>query len=104
MDLTSILIAPVVSEKTSLNQEKGKYTFRVHSGANKVQVAQAVQSAYGVEVEAVNMLPIRSKKRMVGRGKYRTKRPASKRAIVTLAKKQSIDFNQFTSPKSKKSN
>lgn len=101
MQLTSVLLAPVVTEKSAHQQGQGKYTFRVHSDANKIQVAQAVEAAYGVQISAVNILPVRKKQRMVGRGKFRTKRPASKRAIVTTVKKQSIDFNQFKSTKSK---
>lgn len=101
MELTSILIAPVVTEKSALQQSQGKYTFRVRSGANKIQVTQAVESAYGVKVSTINVMPVRKKERAVGRGKLRTKRPASRRAIVTLAKNQTLDFNQFKTPKTK---
>jgi large subunit ribosomal protein L23 len=99
MQLTNVLIAPVVTEKSSQAQSGGKYTFRVHSDATKVEVAQAVNKAYGVEVVSVNVIPVRKKERLVGRGRTITKRPASKKVIVTVKAKQSIDFNKVKSSK-----
>ncbi len=99
MDLTNILLQPVVTEKSSMNQEMGKYTFRVHSDANKIQVEKAVEKAYGVNVTSVRIQKIQRKERLVGRGKTRTKRPASKRAIVTLKAKQTLDFNKVKTSK-----
>ena len=95
MLLTHVIKAPVITEKTSEAQVGGKYTFRVHSKATKVDVQNAVQQAYGVEVIAVNMLKTRKKERRVGRSRFITKRPASKKAIVTLKSGQSIDFNKL---------
>ena len=95
----NILIAPVVSEKSISAQTGRKYTFRVHPAANKIEVAKAVEKFYGVKVDGVNILPIRRKFRLVGRGNERTKRSASKRAIVTLKEKQTIDFNKVKTSK-----
>ena len=99
MQLTDVLIAPVVTEKSSLAQQKGKYTFRVRPTASKVEVAQAVHKAYGVDVVAVNVVPVRKKERLVGRGRTITKRPSAKKVIVTVKAKQSIDFNKVKSSK-----
>ena len=99
MLLTQILLSPVITEKTSLAQEQRKYAFRVHAWANKIQVAQAVESAYGVKVDSVNLILVKPKHRLVGRGRTVTKRQASKRAIVTLQPNQTLDFNKVKAPK-----
>lgn len=99
MQLTNVLIAPVVTEKSSSAQTKSKYTFRVKAGATKIEIAKAVTKAYGVDVMSVNVIPIRKKERLVGRGRTITKRPASKKAIVTVKAKQNIDFNKLKTSK-----
>lgn len=99
METSNVLIAPVVTEKSSTAQGKGKYTFRVNSQATKVDVIKAVKKAYGVDATAVNIIPVRQKSRLAGRGRHITKRPASKKAVVTLKAKQSIDFNKLKTGK-----
>ncbi|MBN2307277.1 50S ribosomal protein L23 [Candidatus Peregrinibacteria bacterium] len=99
MQQTDILIAPVVTEKSTNAQSKRKYTFRVNMAATKVEISQAVSKAYGVDVTAVNIMPIRKKERLVGRGRSITKRPASKRAIISIKAKQNIDFNKLKTSK-----
>jgi large subunit ribosomal protein L23 len=99
MQLTNVLIAPVVTEKSSHAQSKSKYTFRVSAGATKIEIAKAVSKAYGVDVTAVNIMPVRKKERLVGRGRVMTKRPTSKKAIVTIKAKQNIDFNKLKTSK-----
>jgi len=99
MQLTNVLLAPVVTEKSSNAQTNHKYTFRVNADANKVEIAKAVNKVYGVDVTSVNIILVRRKERLVGRGKVMTKRPASKRAIVTIKAKQNIDFNKLKTSK-----
>ncbi len=95
MELTTVLIAPVITEKSSMAQSQGKYTFRVHSRATKVDVQKAVETAYGVTVDSVNIIKTLKKVRLVGRGREITKRPASKKAVVTVKSGQTIDFNKL---------
>jgi len=99
MQLTNVLKAPIVTEKSSKAQGARKYTFRVASAATKTEVAKAIAKAYGVEVTSVNIIPVRKKQRIVGRGKTITKRRTSKKAIVTVKAKQSIDFNKLKTSK-----
>ena len=99
MQLTNVLIAPVITEKSSDAQSKLKYTFRVNDDATKVEIAKAIEKVYGVSVRSVNIIPVRKKARLVGRGRIITKRPTSKKAIVTLKAKQSIDFNKLKTSK-----
>lgn len=95
MELTNVLISPLVTEKSTGAQALQKYTFMVHLNANKVEVRNAVEKAYGVKVKNVNIIPVLKKTRMAGRGRTITKRHNGKKAIVTLAPKQSIDFNKI---------
>lgn len=95
MELANVLQSPVVTEKSSSAQANQKYVFMVHSAANKILIKQAVEKAYGVKVKGVNIIPVLRKARTVGRGRQITKRLAGKKAIVTLAPKQTIDFNKI---------
>lgn len=84
-DPRDIIIAPVVSEKSYDLIESGVYTFQVHTSASKPEIRDAVEAIWGVEVKKVNTLNrIGKKKRTRGTNRVGTK-PATKRAIVTLA-------------------
>ena len=67
----------------------------VHLNANKVEVRNAIEKAYGVRVKSINIIPVLKKVRQAGRGRTITKRHTGKKAIVTLGPKQSIDFNKI---------
>lgn len=82
MNLSDVLIKPVITEKSTAITEDNKYVFKVHKDANKVLVKDAVKKIFGVEPERVNMQVNRGKKR---RNKYTVGyRPSWKKAIVTL--------------------
>lgn len=90
-----ILVKPLITEKmTDLATKRGQYGFVVNRKANKLEVKKAVEEMYGVDVESVNTMIIPGKKRsrntktkfIVGRTS------AVKKAIVTLAEGQAIDF------------
>ena len=93
VQITSVLIAPVVTEKTVA--VSGKYTFSVHLGATKKEVAQAVTYFYGVKVLKVNVTNLPSKKRIIARGKTVRKRSKIKKATVVLEEGKKLDFNAF---------
>ncbi|MFK7920038.1 MAG: 50S ribosomal protein L23 [Ilumatobacter sp.] len=84
-DPRDIIIAPIVSEKSYELIETGVYTFQVHTSASKPEIRDAVESIWGVEVSKVNTLNRPGKKKRTrGTNRVGTK-PATKRAIVTLA-------------------
>lgn len=83
-----ILVKPLVTEKAAHLAEANKYAFIVKLGANKILVAKEVAAIYGVKVEGVNLIRMKGKK--VSRGKIRGQRSDFKKAIVTLAKGQTI--------------
>lgn len=84
-DPRDIIIAPIVSEKSYALIETGVYTFQVHTSASKPEIRDAIESIWGVEVSKVNTLNRPGKKKRT-RGTNRVgSKPATKRAIVTLA-------------------
>ena len=85
-----IIIAPVVTEKSAGNAEKGIYTFKVVKTATKTQIKNTIEKAFGVKVEKINTLNTKAKDRRVGR--YTGKTKTYKKAIVTFAEGQSIDL------------
>jgi large subunit ribosomal protein L23 len=83
-----ILIAPVVSEKSYSLITDRKYTFRVHPGAHKTQIRQAVEQLFDVHVTAVNVSKVQSKPKR--RGMIRGRRPGWKKAIVQVREGETI--------------
>ncbi len=83
-----VLKRPIVTEKTSLLGEQNRYAFEVDRRANKMQVKEAVEKAFNVNVIAVNVMNVRGKQRRLGRIQGHT--PGWRKAIVTLAAGQSI--------------
>ncbi len=89
--LYDILLAPHVTEKTSLAmQNANQYTFRVRRDARKPDVKAAVEMLFGVKVTEVQVVNEPGKKRRFGRIQGRTS--DSKKAYVRLAAGQSIDY------------
>jgi large subunit ribosomal protein L23 len=85
-----VLKNPIVTEKTTLQGEEGRYTFEVHPSANKHQVKEAVEKIFDVQVVAVNIITVPGKRRRYGRH-LSTPHPW-KKATVKLAQGQSIGF------------
>ena len=93
LDAYSTIIRPVVSEKSTVLGEQGKYVFEVAPGANKIQIKQAVEQAFAnkkVQVAAVNILRVVGKTRRRGRSIGMTR--SWKKAVVTLKPGQRLDL------------
>ena len=90
----SVLKKPLVTEKVSALNEKGKYGFIVDADANKVEIKNAVEKQYGANVEKVNTMNVmgKLKTRYTKAGVLAGRRPNYKKAIVTLAEGEVIDF------------
>jgi large subunit ribosomal protein L23 len=82
-DAYTIIIRPLVTEKTIGLTATSKYTFQVDPNANKIEIEQAIQQIFNVKVEKVNTLRVRGKTRRMGRFPEGRK-PNWKKAIVTL--------------------
>jgi large subunit ribosomal protein L23 len=88
---SEVIEAPLITEKGTLVNELGNQVlFRVRPTANKVEIAKAVESFFKVKVVKVHTVRILGKKRRVGR--VVGQRPTWKKAYVTLAEGQRIDF------------
>jgi large subunit ribosomal protein L23 len=92
-----IILRPVVSEKSIDESGRGKYTFAVHDRANKLQIKSAIEELYrkeGVTVVAVNVLTTKAKEKRRGtrRGRIVGRTTPWRKAIVTLAPGQKIEF------------
>lgn len=92
MDARSVLIRPVVSEKSYDLIEGNVYTFVVHNDANKTQIRQAVEEVFGVRVVKVNTLNRKGKRVRSRRTGTFSTRPTTKRAIVTVHADDTIDL------------
>ncbi len=82
MELQEVLVKPLITEKSTLLQEVGKYVFHVAPKANKVRIREAVEKSFGVVVIDVNICRVRGKLKRYGPRLSRT--PDMKKAIVTL--------------------
>ena len=85
-----VLLAPQVTEKTSLLNTRGVYVFRITKSANKKEVARAIWELYGVRPRKVNVVKIRSKTRFL-RGRKGV-RPGYKKALVFLKSGETIEI------------
>lgn len=86
-----IIIRPIITEKSMrYMDEDNKVTFEVAKGTNKIEVARAVEHIFGVDVEKVNIMNVKPKKKRVGR--YVGKTKAVRKAIVKIKAGQDIDL------------
>jgi large subunit ribosomal protein L23 len=92
MDPTQVIIRPIVSEKSFVLAEAGKYTFRVHDKAHKTQIRQAVEILFDVKVVDVRTASVKSKPKRRGHTSGRTR--AWKKAIVQVREGDSIQIFQ----------
>lgn len=96
MSLTAheVIIKPVISEKSMDESQHGKYTFAVHDDASKIQIKAAVEELFKVQVTGVNVLTTKPKQKRRGyrRGGAAGWTTAWRKAVVTLAAGQKIEF------------
>ena len=91
MNARDIILAPVITEKSVVAMADKKYTFRVASGSNKIEIAKAVEEIFGVKVAKVNTISMKGKKRRMGRFEGYTS--DWKKAVVTLTEdSKTIEF------------
>ena len=90
MDPRQVIIRPVVSEKSYALMGEGKYTFRVHERAHKLQIAQAVEEIFDVNVQAVRTSKVKSKPKRRGLNSGRSR--SWKKAVVQLAPGERIEL------------
>lgn len=90
-----IIIKPIITEKmTTISEKLNRFGFIVEKRANKIEIKNAVESLYGVSVETVNTMKYggKRKSRATKSGVQSGKTNSYKKAIVTLAEGDTIDF------------
>jgi len=88
---SEVIKRPIITEKTMLLvEQQNKYTFEVDKRANKIQIKKAVEELFDVNVEKVNVMNKKPKKKRVGRYEGFVKGVA--KAIVTLSEGDSIEI------------
>ena len=91
MNLLDVIKRPVITEKSMLAMDEKKFTFDVDTRANKTLVKQAVEAAFDVKVQNVNIINVRPKFKRVG--KYAGYTKQRRKAIVTLTEdSKAIEF------------
>jgi large subunit ribosomal protein L23 len=92
MDPSQVVIRPVVSEKTFVLAEAGKYTFRVHERAHKTQIRQAIEELFDVRVVDIRTASVKSKPKRRGYTSGRSRQ--WKKAIVQVREGDTIPIFQ----------
>lgn len=96
MELSSVIIGPVVTEKAERLKALGTHVLKVDQNATKIDVKNALRRYYDVDVASVQVLRTRPKSRVMGQGSMLEKRHRSKRMIVRLTKKsKTLDLSTF---------
>ncbi len=95
MKLSEVLIKPILTEKANAQQDKlRRYAFKVAKKANKLEIKKAIENFYGVTVTGVNtaVVPGKNKSRFTKAGVISGRKPAYKKAFVTVAEGENIDL------------
>jgi|TARA_B100001971_G_C18113452_1_gene495482 large subunit ribosomal protein L23 len=97
MDLTRVILGPIVTEKAEGQKVSAKtYSLRVSPRATKVDVRAALKRVYDVDAESVRMMRVGGKLRAIGRTRAMQKRHPYKKAIVKLTpKSKALDLTSF---------
>ena len=85
-----VLVGPLATEKATMLSEHGQIAFRVRLDATKAEIRRAVENLFDVKVTAVNTLRVKGKTKLF-RGR-RGRRSDYKKAIITLAEGQNVDY------------
>lgn len=95
MNTSDVLIKPLISEKSAKQTESlNQYGFIVDRKANKIEIKKAIKDMYGVDTVSINtaIIPGKSKVKFTKTGVMKGQTKSYKKAIITLAEGDSIDF------------
>ena len=87
-----VLVKPIISEKATVAESLGVYTFKVSCDASKIEIAKAVMQIYGVTPKKIRVINMEGKKMRYGRKFGR--RSDWKKALISLPKGQSISIHE----------
>jgi large subunit ribosomal protein L23 len=92
MDISQVIIKPVVTEKSMTAKESGCYTFVVNKKANKPQIKKAIEDCFKVNVVSLETVIMKGKTRSTGRLRKKIKTSDFKKAMVKLRKDKKIEI------------
>lgn len=93
MEIQNIIIQPLLTEKgTGLQESLNQVQFKVDMRANKIQIRAAIEKLFDVKVLSVRTQIVRGKTKR--RGKFEGRRSNWKKAIVSLAEGETVEFFQ----------
>lgn len=95
MKLSEVLVKPILTEKANAQQEKlRRFAFKVNRKANKLEIKKAVEEFYGVSVVDVNtsVVPAKARTKFTKGGYVQGRKPAYKKALITVAEGETIDL------------
>lgn len=97
MRQTDVIIAPVVSEKSTLNASQGKFTFRVAKDADKTIIKKVIEEKFKVNVVSIATSIVKGRSQRFGARRTEMAMPIWKKATVRLKKDQKIDMFEIVS-------
>jgi large subunit ribosomal protein L23 len=89
-----IIKRPILTEKITALQDRRQYAFEVDGGANKIEIAHAIEKRFKVTVLNVRTMVIKGKKKtqLTRGGRFQGRTPLWKKALVTLKEGDKIDY------------
>lgn len=99
MRIDLVLKRPIITEKTMLLAQKGKFTFEVDNNATKQNIKKLIQDNFKVDVVEIQTTVLKGKTRRFGKKRQPVKLTDSKKAVITLKKGQKIDYFEVVEEK-----
>ena len=87
-----IILGPIISEQSTEHVDLKKYVFEVKRGANKIEIKDAIEEIFGVEVAKVTTLNMKGKKKRTGRYPEGTRRDWKKAVVRLTDGSKTIEF------------
>lgn len=92
MNITDVIIAPIISEKSTKDAGVFRFTFKVSKKADKLAIKKAVEGKFKVNVISVSTMNVKGRTRRFGARRIETALPSFKKAIVQLKSGEKIDL------------
>lgn len=92
--MKSIIKRPILTEKMTMLGERHQFAFEVDINANKIEISNAIEKRFSVEIESIRTIRYKGKRKsqFTRRGRLAGSRPNWKKAIVTLKEGQTIEL------------
>lgn len=100
--MQSIIIKPLVTEKTMQSSGPAKYTFMVDGASTKTEIKKAIKDAFQVHVVSISTTKIKGKRKKIGKRRVEAIEQATKKAIIRLKKGEKITFLESVEETDKK--